>query len=231
MVHDVWYENWLPASRLWASSKETACVSTHSTMLEAIPFFETIVLVNIKQIMYTMLFLGIIGAGGCFTGSNPAYTSAELSHHLRTTQTRFLITEPELLPRIAPAIEECSLSVSDVLVFDPTGRDFPLYYRSCKDLLNHGESDWIHFKHHDDSKNTTAALLSTSGTTGLPKAAKISHYNCVSQNAGLNDSKNKPYNVSLAKCNSNVMVIDTYPRYQGFFPYPSFMHLLSLLPT
>ena len=147
--------------------------------------------------MYTMLFLGIIGAGGRFTGSNPAYTSAELSHHIRTTKARFLISEPELITRIAPAIQECSLSVSDVFVFDPTGRDFPLYYRSWKDLMDHGESDWITFEDHDQSKNITAALLSTSGTTGLPKAAMISHYSCIIQNVMLNDSKNKPYKVSI----------------------------------
>ena len=145
--------------------------------------------------MYTMLFLGIVGAGGRFTGSNPAYTSAELCHHLHMTKTRFLISEPELIPRIALAIEQCSLSVSDVLMFDPTGRDFPLYYKSWKELLNHGESDWIRFEHHNESKNTTAALLSTSGTTGLPKAAMISHHNCVVQSATLNDSKDKPYQV------------------------------------
>jgi acyl-CoA synthetase (AMP-forming)/AMP-acid ligase II len=147
--------------------------------------------------MYTMLFLGIIGAGGRFTGSNPAYTSAELSHHMRTTGSRFLISEPELLPRVAPAIKECSLPVSNVFIFDPTGRDFPLYYCSWKDLLDHGESDWVRFKRDDESKTTTAALLSTSGTTGLPKAAMISHYNCIVQNIMLNDSRSKTYEVGL----------------------------------
>ena len=61
--------------------------------------------------------------------------------------------------------------------------------------MNHGESDWIRFDRHDESRNTTAALLSTSGTTGLPKAAMISHYSCIIQNIMLNDSKNKPYKV------------------------------------
>ena len=145
-----------------------------------------------------MLFLGIIGAGGRFTGSNPAYTSTELSHHMRNTEARFLISEPELLPRIAPAIEECSLPVSNVFIFDPTGRDFPLYYRSWKGLLEHGESDWVRFSQDDEARTTTAALLSTSGTTGLPKAAMISHANCIIQNVMLDDSRSKTYEVEAA---------------------------------
>ena len=156
-----------------------------------------------------MLLLGIIGAGGRFTGSNPAYTSAELSHHLSVTKTRFLISEPELIPRIAPAIDECSLPVSRVFVFDSTGRDFPLYYSSWKDLMKYGESDWIRFEHNDESKNTTAALLSTSGTTGLPKAAMISHYNVIVQNAVLSDAKNKPYKVCPTICKLDLVVTNT----------------------
>ena len=160
--------------------------------------------------MYTMLFLGILGAGGRFTGSNPAYTSRELSHHLRITKARFLVFEPELLPRITPAIEECSLSVSDIYIFDPTGRDFPLYYKSWRNLLNYGESDWIRFQYYNESKNTIAALLSTSGTTGLPKAAMISHYNLVIQNALLNDSTHKSYKVYYVNYKSTLIITDIY---------------------
>ena len=174
-----------------------------------------------------MLFLGIIGAGGRFTGSNPAYTSAELSHHMKTTKARFLISEPELLPRIAPAIEECSLNVSDVFVFDPTGRDFPLYYRSWKDLMEYGESDWVRFEHDNEAKDTTAALLSTSGTTGLPKAAMISHYSCVAQNIMANDSKNKTYEASIFAFGKLSKSLTLVFRSQGSLPYPNFMPLPS----
>lgn len=147
--------------------------------------------------MYTMLFLGIVGAGGRFTGSNPAYTPTELGHHLQNTKTRFIITEAELLPKIAPAAEVSGISVSNIYLFDAPKQDSPFQCNSVQELLRHDEADWVTFTDEDEAKDTTAALLSTSGTTGLPKAAMISHYSCVVENLILEDSSRKPYRVRI----------------------------------
>lgn len=155
-----------------------------------------------NDIMYTMLFLGIIGAGGRFTGSNPGYTHSELRHHMQSTRARFLITEYELLPVFAQ-VGEYGVPASRVFVLDtdsnrlPTSRFVPKFScSSIQELLNHGERDWVRFSSQEEAKNTTAALLSTSGTTGLPKAAMISHHSLVMQNIMLEDGKEKPYKVS-----------------------------------
>ena len=147
--------------------------------------------------MYTMLFLGIIGAGGRFTGSNPGYTHSELRHHLQSTRARFLITEYELLPVIVQA-GECGVPASNVFALQ-TNSHFATrpYCNSIQELLNHGERDWVRFRSEEEAKNTTAALLSTSGTTGLPKAAMISHHSFVMQSIMLEDSKEKPYKVGV----------------------------------
>lgn len=153
--------------------------------------------------MYTMLFLGIIGAGGRFTGSNPGYTHSELRHHMQSTRTRFLITEYELLPLVAQ-VGEYGVPASRVFALDTDTRRLlktrtvPRFAcSSVQELLNHGEQDWVRFSSEEEAKNTTAALLSTSGTTGLPKAAMISHHSFVMQGIMLEDSKEKPYKVDL----------------------------------
>lgn len=148
--------------------------------------------------MYTMLFLGIIGAGGRFTGSNPGYTQSELRHHLQSTRARFVVTEYELLP-VLVQVGECGVPASNVFALE-THSHFAtgLYYcNSIRELLIHGERDWVRFSSEEEAKNTTAALLSTSGTTGLPKAAMISHHSFVTQSIMLEDSKEKPYKVGL----------------------------------
>jgi len=52
---------------------------------------------SFNDIMYPMLFLGLVGAGGIFSGSNPAYTSFEIEHYVRTAEVKFVVAEPELL--------------------------------------------------------------------------------------------------------------------------------------
>lgn len=128
-----------------------------------------------------MLFLGIVAIGGIFTGVNPSYTPFELAHHLRTSKAKFIIVEPELLDMIKPAARECKIADSNIRIFDVHGQSIPQGYQSWSELLGHGEGDWVRFNDKEVSSKTPAALLFSSGTTGLPKAAVISHYNLVAQ--------------------------------------------------
>jgi long-subunit acyl-CoA synthetase (AMP-forming) len=130
------------------------------------------------QIYYTSLYLGIIGAGGCFTGANPGYTSYELIHHLRVTEAKYVITHLAMLITATTAAGECGIPRSNIFVFNVHGEDVPDGHRSWTELLQHGDSDWTSVA---DPNKTAAAYVSTSGTSGLPKAAILSHSYMVSQ--------------------------------------------------
>ena len=142
-----------------------------------------------------MFVLAVIGAGGVFTGTNPAYTQTELSRHLRETKARFLISDPNLLSKMGPAVVECGLSPSKIFILDGEDHTVLSQYRSWKELLNFGKADWVTFTEPDQAHDTTAALMSTSGTSGLPKAAMISHASMITQTVMLDDMKQKPYQV------------------------------------
>jgi acyl-CoA synthetase (AMP-forming)/AMP-acid ligase II len=128
-----------------------------------------------------MLVLGIVAAGGVFTGTNPGYTPRELAHHVSVTKAKIFVVEPEVLSPLLEAVKQAQIQDAPIFLFNhddsrATGR-LPLW----TSLLEHGEEDWPRFDDEQTAKNTTAMLLTTSGTTGLPKAAMISHANLIAE--------------------------------------------------
>jgi long-subunit acyl-CoA synthetase (AMP-forming) len=128
--------------------------------------------VDFHQIHYTSLYLGIIGSGGCFTGGNPGYTAHELAYHLRITEAKFILTSLKTLNIATTAAKECGIPQSKIFVLGFHGEPVPEGHQSWTKLLLCGEKDWVQV---EDPDNTPAAFVSTSGTSGLPKAAIISH--------------------------------------------------------
>ena len=92
-----------------------------------------------------MLVLGIIGAGGIYTGTNPSYTPYELVHHIRTSGTEFIITEPELLKTVIVAADECKIPRKKILIFNILGQPIPEGFSSWETLMSPGEAEWARF--------------------------------------------------------------------------------------
>ena len=147
------------------------------------------------KIYYSLLFLGIVAAGGIFTGTNPSYTKFELAHHIKTAHVRFIVTEPELLSNIQEAARDSQIPQSRIWIFNVHGQSVPSGFKSWWDLTEHGESDWIRFNDRSMSIRTPAAFIFSSGTTGLPKAAVYSHYNLLAQHTLAIEPEKVPYEV------------------------------------
>ncbi|KAL8682811.1 MAG: hypothetical protein Q9186_001140 [Xanthomendoza sp. 1 TL-2023] len=152
-----------------------------------------------NDIYYPILMLAIIGAGGRYTGSNPSYTSFELNHHIRVAHAKYLFAEPLMLATTLQSAKDCGIPESRVFTFDTKDQASVAGQRSWTGLLEHGEADWVTFDDPSQAQNTISTLAFTSGTTGFPKAAMISHLYAISQLRTLKNQR-PPYEVRRLIC-------------------------------
>ena len=116
---------------------------------------------------YPIAFQAIASLGGISSTANPSYTARELAYQLNDAGAKYLLTVPELLER---GLEAASQSkVESVFVFGNAAGAIPFSV-----LLEHCDSVP---KVQINPKEDAVALPYSSGTTGLPKGVKLTHYN------------------------------------------------------
>lgn len=115
-----------------------------------------------------------------------------------------MICDPEVLNEaFLAAAEGYGLPLSSIFVFDSPAvaslhePSDPVMegFASWRDLLNHGETDWVRFNSEALSRSTVAGLFFSSGTTGLPKLTKLSHYNLIAQHTLAFERFPRPYSL------------------------------------
>jgi len=148
---------------------------------------------SVNDIHYPIFFLGVIATGAVFSGVNPAYTPYELAHTLKIAKVKWMLTQPNFLDSVVKAADQCGLSKKNILIFNPNGEEAPSGYTQWNDLLQDGEEEWVRFNDYESSYNASAARLFSSGTTGLPKATDLSHYNLIAQHTLVYEHNPRPW--------------------------------------
>ena len=173
---------------------------------------DTVCIHSFNNIFVPVISLAIIGAGGIFVGVNPGYTERELQHVLRAAKVKFVLSEPELLGPMRAAMTTSGMDVDrSLFVFDHLKTQVvPPGSRCWKWLHEQGEEGWIRFDDKQRQIEVTAGFFFTSGTTGLPKCAMVSHRNLVAQHQIFWEPNPREYKIST---------VHVFPLYHiGVFP-------------
>ncbi|KAJ0166139.1 putative acyl-coenzyme A synthetase [Colletotrichum tanaceti] len=132
--------------------------------------------------MAPAVFYGIMAAGGAVAASTPSSSPPEVARQVKLTESKMVICSPDLKALAAAGGTAAGLP-DDRILYIGDSHEFQLFEaRSGKPVAVPDEQlDWERVTDRPRLENTVGCFIYSSGTTGIPKAVKVSHANMIAE--------------------------------------------------
>ncbi|XP_069685509.1 uncharacterized protein [Periplaneta americana] len=148
---------------------------------------DTIAIIMPNSPEWPIVFLGALEAGIIVTTINPIYTADEMSHQLRDSGAKAIVTISMIHSTITKAVKIVAGKTNPLVIIAPgfeQGSDLPAGTIDLMDMLQDGiDTSSVRFR---GDTNDLAVLLYSSGTTGLPKGVMLSQRNLAASSVQYN---------------------------------------------
>ncbi|CAK7230959.1 hypothetical protein SEUCBS140593_007764 [Sporothrix eucalyptigena] len=141
---------------------------------------DTVTIIGRSQVDYILAAHAVWAAGCVVSTVNHSSAPKEIVHALKIVKPRLLIVDVAVLDKVRRAFEGLDVSPA-VMTLVERVPDTPLF---PDDLLSNERIDAsAYVLDGRDARTVCAAVVLSSGTTGLPKAVMLSHHNlvCISE--------------------------------------------------
>lgn len=157
---------------------------------------DRVVIFGTNTLFYPVAFMGVIMAGGIFSGCNPTYSVLELAHQIKDSDPLFVLSQGgdamrtclEAAKRVGRGHEKRTFvfddrhyGLGDFSKVQSQDGDFGRPHWSSL-IVSEEEGRnfaWDALMGPNEARDTTMALNYSSGTTGLSKGVEITHGNYV----------------------------------------------------
>ena len=138
---------------------------------------DRIALYSPNSVQWEISFYGLEKAGAILVPMNPLFKETEVEYEANDSGAETIIVFQPLYP-IVNSIKERTNLKNIIIIESGEKIEIPEGSLSWSELMNTTKSDPPEYKFN--TKDDLAALVYTSGTTGLPKGTMLTHFNMIS---------------------------------------------------